>query len=185
MSSIQLSISSSNSNTFSIQSAAEAFTYGSNFYNSSGILYTQGCKVKETRNCTIACQDPAQIFMSPHTLQNCMVLSALAPSNWTQPLSAEAVGVASGFAINTTGPDFPSLARNVTQTIYDCLEQTFAQAEQDGYNPATVSFEPWYVSEGDMNNIKNSAVFYNMTCPSGGALNADIGGIGVSHRCAD
>ena len=136
MSSIQLQSSPSSANTLAIQNAAETFSQGIGYASQSGVLYTHGCNDIEPRNYTTACQDPVHIFSSPYTLQNCMVLSALVPSNWiqpnettlslrnwTQPLSTEAIGVAIDFAINTTSPEFPSLASNVTRTIENCLQQ--------------------------------------------------------------
>ena len=201
MSSIQLSNSSYHSNTFGIQSAATAFHQRWLTENhQSGILYTHGCNDIEPPNCTTACQDPVQIFKSPYTLQNCMVMSALVPSNWmqpnettlllsdwTQPLSTKALGVAFDFGIDTTSWDFPSLASNVTRTIKDCLGQycEFNQncptnETQDGINPDLVMFWPWFW-DYDWANLTASSPVYNMTCPSGGALNPDIGGIGVGH----
>ncbi|KAM0799141.1 hypothetical protein BDR22DRAFT_856849 [Usnea florida] len=201
MSLIQLHGSSSSGNTFSIQGAAEAFSQRIHSSDQSGILFTHGCNDIEPLKCTTACQDPAQIFKSPYTLQNCMVLSALAPSNWVQPnettlppskwkqpLSTEALGIATEFGINTTSRDFPSLASNVTRTIQDCLGQycdsknncrTFTEVLDLGdLGTPAVLFSPWYYPP-DQTNITNSDPFYSMTCPSGAALNADIGGIGV------
>ena len=201
MSSIRLSSSPYSSNTFGIQSAAAAFN---SIYRGgpSGILFFQGCNVIGGWNCTTACQDPAQIFKNPYTLQNCMLLSTLEPSNWTQsnettlplsnrtqPLSTKALGIAIEFGIDTTSRDFPSLASNVTRTIKDCLGQYCETgqncptnvAEQDSIDP--VMFRPWYWDR-DWADFTNSSLGYNMTCPSGGALNPDIGGIGVSHGYA-
>ena len=200
MSSVPLNSSSYSSNTFSIQSAAAAF----GLLYSGSILFSQGCNVIGPRNCTTACQDPAQIFKSPYTLQNCMVLSALAPSNWmqlndttlslinwTQPLSTEDLEIAIEFGIDTTKRDFPSLASNVTRTIKDCLGQycelnqncPTKVAEQDSISPDLVMFCPSY-RWAFMSDLTNSSPVYNMTCPPGGALNPDIGGIGVSHGFA-
>ena len=208
MPSIQLYNSSYSSNTFGIQSAGAAFIRPFITTNDTyGTLYTQGCNFKETRNCTIACQDPTQIFMSPYTLQNCMVLSMLVPSNWmqpnettlprsnwTQPLSTEALQIATEFGIDTRSRDFPSLASSVTRTIKECLEQycdsnhncSTNVAEQDSIDPPLVIFRPWYwnYTDYDLANLTNSALGYNITCPSGDALNPDIGGIGVSHGYA-
>ena len=200
MSSIQLISSSYSSNAFGIQSAFWAFTQPS--ISGTGTLYTQGCNVKETRNCTIACQDPTQIFISPYTLQNCMVLSALVPitwtqsnettlslSNWTQPLSTEALTIASEFGIDTTSRDFPSLASNVTQTIKECFEEyNNANAQEDGYE---TTFSPWYYESSIVGPINQTAMndstvpIYKIICPLEVSLNQDIGGIGVSQRCAD
>ena len=208
MSSIQLSSSSYSSNTFGIQSAGAAFIRPFITTNDTyGTLYTQGCNFKETRNCTIACQDPTQIFMSPYTLQNCMVLSMLVPSNWlqpnestlslsnwTQPLSTEALEIATEFGIDTRSRDFPSLASNVTRTIRDCLGRYCDTnqncptnvAEQESLNASLVAFIPWYLYYTDyaFPSLGNSLLGYNITCPSGGALNPDIGGIGVNHGYA-
>ena len=216
MSSIQLGNSPYSSNTFSVQSAAAAFHH----ILPGGILFSQGCNVIGPRNCTTACQDPAQIFKTPYTLQNCMVLSALVPSNWmqpnetslslsnwmqpnetslslsnwTQPLSTDALGIAIEFGIDTTKRDFPSLASNVTQTIKGCLGQYCENnpncptkvAEQDSISPDLVMFWPWYSDYrwATRSDLTNSSPVYNMTCPPGGALNPDIGGIGVSHGFA-
>ena len=206
MSFIHLNSSSYSSNTISIQSAAAAAALSfPTTGHESGILFTQGCNFKDSRNCTIACQNLTQIFMSPYTLQNCMVLSMLVPnnwmqpnettlplSNWTQPLSTEALDVAIEFGIDTTSRDFPSLASNVTRTIKDCLGQYCNSsqncptnvAEQDSIYPVLI--RPWYVDYGDYHwgSFINSSFGYNMTCPSGGALNPDIGGIGVSRGYA-
>lgn len=201
MSSIQLTSSSSSGNTFNIWNVAEAYNYdatlGISSINQSGILYTQGCNDIEPQNCTTACQDPAQIFKSPYTLQNCMVLSALAPSNWmqrddtsldwTQPLSDEAEELAIDFAINTTSPDFPSLASNVTKTITGCFEKfkgPSANNQQAGY---VMVFQPWYYpgdNEGFLGINVTDAPLYSTGCPFEVPLNEDIGGIGVSHRYA-
>ena len=117
MYSIELGISSSSSDTFGIQSVADA-------YLSNGTLYTKGCN---DQDCSVACLDPNQIFSNPYTLQNCMVLSALAPSPWTQALGANlsegSAEIASQFAIDTTKPEFQILASNITQTIQGCLEE--------------------------------------------------------------
>lgn len=196
MSSIQLTSSSSSGNTFNIWNVAEAYNYnaptGISSINQSGILYTQGCNDIEPQNCTTACQDPAQIFKSPYTLQNCMVLSALAPSNWmqrddtsldwTQPLSDEAEELAIDFAINTTSPDFPSLASNVTKTITGCFEKfngPSANNQQAGYG---MFFQPWYYpgdNEGFSGINVTDAPLYVTGCPFEVPLNEDIGGIGV------
>ena len=201
MSFIELSSSSYSSNTFGIQSAATSFTDGFITTNDTrGILYTQGCNVIGSRDCATACQDPAQIFMSPYTLQNCMVLSVLAPSNWlqpnettsplsnwTQPLSTEAIGIATEFGIDTTSPDFPSLASNVSQTMHECFVEYYnANTQQDGYNNA---FLPWYLTSTALFPINETKIIpapiYTITCPFEAPLNQDIGGIGVSHRFAD
>ena len=129
-----------------------------------------------------------------------MVLSALAPSNSTQPyeikdaisnsappLSIEAIGTALDFAINTTNPEFPSLASNVSQTIHECfVEYNNANAQEDGY----VYFLPWYyeiystvINQTAMND--SPFPIYDVICPLEISLNQDIGGIGVSQRCAD
>ena len=208
MSFLQLTSSSYSSNTFSIQNAAVAFAQPPTpFSDPTSTLYTQGCNIQETRNCTIACQDPTQIFMSPYTLQNCMVLSILAPSNWmqpnepasplsswTQPLSTGALAIAIEFGINATSRDFPSLAFNVSQTINGCLEQYCLYNQncrtnvtvQDNINATLVPFRPWYwkYTGYDSVSLIKSPVGYNMTCPFGSALNPDIGGIGVSHGYA-
>lgn len=120
MSSIELSTSSSSSNTFGIQSAVNA-------YKSNSALYTQGCRFNNGPNCPIICQDPIQKNLNPYTLQNCMVWSALAPNSWTRLLGASlsegSIETASKFSINPTNPDFPILANNVTQTMQDCPEE--------------------------------------------------------------
>lgn len=195
MSSIQLNTSTSSSNTLGIYGVASA--YGGAFSSQHGILYTHGCNDIEPRNCTTACQDPAQIFKSPYTLQNCMVLSALAPSNWaqrndtslalsnwTQPLSAEALGITIEFGIDTTSPEFPSLASNVTKTIKECFDDynnNLEIAQQDGYN---ISFSPWYDYEAIFETNVTGVPYYNIICPFEVPVNEDIGGIGVSHRYA-
>ncbi len=174
---IELSSSSSSSPTFGIQSAADAYSY-----QSSGTLYTQGCNVNDSlggRDCSIACQDPSLIFASPYTLQNCMVLSALAP-NVTKiylggaNLSLSSIEIASQFAINPTEPGFQSLASNVTQTIKGCVEEA-QPGTQHGYFELLL----WY-STSTYGFNDTGAPFYNFSCPyEAEPLNADIGGIGV------
>lgn len=194
MSSIQLRSSSYRSNTFGIQSAGAAVIQSfTDTDDTHGVLYTQGCNFEGTQDCTIACQDPAQIFKSPYTLQNCMVLSMLVPSNWmqpnetplllsnwTQPLSTEALEIATDFGIDTRSRDFPRLANNVTRTIQDCLGQycdtnqncATGVVDLNSIDAPLIIFRPWY-------EAADSPLGYNITCPSGGALNPDIGGIGV------
>lgn len=114
MYSIEFSISPSSRTTFGIQSAGEA-------YESSGALFTQGCKINESQGCSTACQDLFQISWDPYTLQNCMVLSALAPNPVPQSLgganlSERSLEIAGRFAINTTNPGFQNLASNVIRT---------------------------------------------------------------------
>ena len=198
MSSIQLNTSTSSSNTLGIYGVALA--YGGAFSSTNGILYTHGCNDIEPRNCTTACQDPAQVFKSPYTLQNCMVLSALAPSNWaqpndtflapsnwTQPLSAEALGITIEFGIDTMSPDFPSLASDVTRTIEDCFGEfndSLANSQQNGYE---ILFQPWYYTADNEEFIGTNVIgapLYNITCQFEVPVNEDIGGIGVSHRYA-
>ena len=176
---IELSNSSGSSPTFGILSAGDA-------YQSSGTLYTQGCNVNNSLgglDCSIACQDPSLIFSNPYTLQNCMVLSALAP-NVTKyylggaNLSEGSVEIASKFAINPTNPDFQSLASNTTQTIQGCVEDAQSGTQEGGeYFDA---FAPWYTtSDYNINSYPGFPV-YNFSCPyEVEPLNADIGGIGV------
>ena len=174
---IELSSSSFSSPAFGIQSAGDAF-------RSSGTLYTQGCNVNNSLDCSIACQDPSLIFSNPYTLQNCMVLSALAP-NVTKHyylgganLSVRSVEIASKFAINLTSPGFQSLASNMTQTIQGCLEdaQSGTQEGADAYLDSV----PWYNASDYSLNVSQSALLYNLSCPyETEPLNADIGGIGV------
>lgn len=133
MYSIEFSISLSSSTTFGIQSAGEA-------YESSGALFTQGCKINESQGCSTARQDPFQISWDPYTLQNCMVLSALAPNPVLQSLGGanpieRSVEIAGRFAINTTNPGFQSLASNVTRTIQVWLEE----------DSIMVGHQPWYL----------------------------------------
>lgn len=176
MYSIELSNSSSYSAAFDFLSAGRA-------YAASGTLYTGGCNENGVPglNCSSACQDPSQIFSNPYTFQNCMVLSALAP-NVSNNLNEISVKIASTFSIDVVDHDFPSLARNVTQTIQDCLKEYT--------NPRTynyTSFSPWYNSSNDAKNSTNRTGIpvYNITCSSEGeALNADIGGIGVGQSDA-
>ncbi len=166
---VELSISSSNSAAFGIQSAGYAFSYG-------GTLYTRGCNENDvTRlNCSSACQDASQIFSNPYTLQNCMLLSALAPNGMT-PGDKKA---ASDFSIDVMDPDFPSLARSVKQTIQGCLEEYCV-------NNCSGTFEPWQSSYAyKLNGFNNvTGPVYAYICPSDvQGLNADIGGIGVRQR---
>ncbi len=183
---LQLNISFSNSTTFSIQSAGYAYAYSGN-----GTLYTQGCNDNDltSPNCSSACQNASQIFSNPYTLQNCMVLSALAPNDLNQGanLSGASVEVASNFAIDVMDPDFPSLAINVTRTIQGCLLE-YCNPQNCSDNINTLSSSPWYLyyyttfSPNGSTNTTDLPV-YNLTCPLG-VLNADIGGIGVRQRDA-
>lgn len=177
MSVIELSTSSSSSPTFGIQAAADVYTY-----QPSGTLYTQGCNVNNSLggpDCSIACQDPSLIFSNMYTLQNCMVLSALAP-NVTKiylggaNLSLSSIEIANQFAINPTEPGFQSLASNVTQTIKGCIEEA-QPATQDYFESW-----PWYITSIYVPSYATSAPIYNLSCPyEAEPLNADIGGIGV------
>ena len=175
MYSIKLGISSSSSATFGIQSAVVA-------YQSSGTLYTKGCN---DQDCSVACLDPNQIFSNPYTLQNCMVLSALAPNPWTQALGAnlseESVKTASQFAIDTTSPGFHILASNITQTIQGCLEE-YCNPQNCSENYESWTSLPWYSIFTDYQHDTNTTgvPVYTFTCPYDvEPLNADIGGIGV------
>lgn len=139
MNSIELLISSTRSSTFGIQSVAVA-------YESSGT--SQGCNVNNADDCRAACQDPNQIFSNPYTLQNCLVLSALAPNALAQTsdsnltLSGEFSKIASKFAINTTSLGFQNPASNVTQTVKGCLED-YGMETQSCTAPYSQS-PPWY-----------------------------------------
>ena len=170
MYSIELGISSSSSDTFGIRSVADA-------YLSNGTLHTKGCN---DQDCSVACLDPNQIFSNPYTLQNCMVLSALAPDPALGAnLSEGSVEIASQFAIDTTSPEFQILASNITQTIQGCLEE-YCNAQNCSEDYASW---PWYFNPiYSLYNLTNTTgvPVYNFTCPHDvNSLNADIGGIGV------
>ncbi len=177
MASIGLTVSRSTSTTFRIQGALKAYQGSIEPELPSNVtLYTKGCVVNGTLDCTAACQIPNEIFSNPYTLQNCMVFSALAPYP-SLALSAEAVEIANQFAINTTDPGFQSLANDVSQVIHDCLT---------GYRLSTPNcqyeddYAPWYYNETVTQNVSVNIPFYGDFCgyvPQ--PLNADIGGIGV------
>ena len=180
MASIGLTVSRSTSTTFGFQSALNAFQGSIEpELPSNGTLYTKGCVVNGALNCTAACRVPDEIFSNPYTLQNCMVLSALAPYP-SIALSAEAVEITNQFAVNTTDPGFQSLAKDVSQTIQDCLTEYCSNTPNCQYEDYYV---PWYFNEtvsSSSRNVSVSAPFYGDICGyAPQPLNADIGGIGV------
>ena len=181
MDSIELSISSINSAAFGIEDVG--YSYGT-----SGTLYTRGCNENgvTSLNCSSACQDPSQIFSNPYTLQNCMVLSALASNGLTQGanFTETSVNIASTFAIDVMDHDFPSLARNVTRTIQGCLNEYYdPQDYNEPQNDDYYNFFPWYYRaySGPVYPTNTTGVpEYSINCSTQEApLNADIGGIGV------
>ena len=180
MDSIELSISSINSAAFGIWSAGSS-------YGTSGTLYTRGCNENgvTSLNCSSACQDPSQIFSNPYTLQNCMVLSALAPNGLTQGanFTETSVKIASTFAIDVMDHDFPSLARNVTRTIQACLKEYDDPQDYNESQNGDCNFFPWYYRaySGPVYPTNTTGVpEYGINCSTQEFhLNADIGGIGV------
>ena len=178
MASIGLILSRSTSTTFGIQNALNAFQGSIEpELPSNGKLYTKGCVVNGALDCTAACQVPDEIISNPYTLQNCMVLSALAPDP-SIALSAEAVEIANQFAINTTDPGFQSLAFNVYVTIQDCLTGYCSSTPNCQYED---DYYPSYFNETvSQSNVSVNAPFYGDICGyAPQPLNADIGGIGV------
>ncbi|KAF6231076.1 hypothetical protein HO173_010776 [Letharia columbiana] len=133
MDSSELSMSSSSSTTFGIQSAGEA-------YESSGALFTQGCKINESQGCSTACQDPFQITLGSTHVAELHGTVELAPNPVLQSSgganpSERSVEIAGRFAINTTNPGFQSLASNVIRTIQGWFRGGFGY----GRAPAMVS----------------------------------------------
>ncbi len=179
--------------TFNFESALYAF---SDLYVAPGIevdgsiFFSAGCLVKNTSNCTAACQNASLIFTNPYTMQNCMVLASLGRTEFDStgsltPLqnhtfSPHSVTIAKNFSIDLADPGFPSSALRVNKTISECLQQ-YCNNENgcldgDGYYG--------YCSASNYTAANGSHIgsyCYPDICPDNGSssLNPDIGGIGV------
>lgn len=188
MSATHLTQLSSQSLTFSFQDALSTYKEGlwtrfrpSDPYEGGPVvLYSAGCNVNNSRNCTAACQDSASIFANPYTIQNCMVLASLGQiqSNANDSLTLQnSVTTANNFSIDLTDPDFARLADNVNRTISECLQQYCGHVS--GCYPGFQSCE-FSASSGDP-GFDPSGYCYTDICNAYGqnTLNPDIAGIGV------
>ena len=95
-------------------------------------LYSAGCQINGTLNCTATCQDPALVFENPYNIQNCMVLALLGPivldangslSLQNQTLNLQSVAAAATFSINLMDPGFSRVMEVVNSIIFKCLHR--------------------------------------------------------------
>ena len=203
MSAINLIQSSSYTLTFGFEIALFAFSYGTDKGGwgpafspeaesfGSGVLFSHGCLVNDTLNCTAACQNSSLIFANPYTMQNCMVLASLGPTmpypdgsliRRNRKLDSGSVTVLTDFSIHLGDPQFPSLASDVNKTISDCLQQ-YRDRNYVPYSNVDYScsiFDNIPSVHGDTYDHANDYCYPDICMWNGPShLNPDIVGIGV------
>ena len=182
MSVISIYQSSFHSPAFDFESALQGSHFLEHPHRSGIELYTHGCIVNNTTNCTAACQDASMIFSNPYTMHNCMVLALLGPTNSSsngslisqnQTLSPDSMKVLTNFSIQSGDRQFPSLVFHVNETISNCIKQSCEMEKNCDVD--------YFHSCSSLYDLQKWGYCYPDICywnePT--HFNPDIGGIGV------
>ena len=127
-------------------------------------LFSDGCRVtyETTNDCTAACLDPNYAFANMFTFANCIAYPWISQSISNGNLTTRGQAIANQFNI-LSNTSYPGIITAIAQVQNKCWNQWITHADFSLFSPDSPDWSD--LCGGDYGNI--------------GAVNSDIGGIGV------